>query len=399
MRRFFSCISILFCLAFASCGTVSTETNSAPTPSTSTPPNPQNSQNPQNPMTDNTAIVLGANYTDPTGTLGYIPLATPRAPVSNLQITHSDALVRSFGGLLYVVNRLGGDNIEVVDPKDFHVVIQFSVGRGTNPQDIFVASPTKAYVSLYQPEDNASPGLTVDDVIEVNPQTGAILKTFDLTPFTTDDGDRFARASPLLAAGDFLFVAFQDLPGNLALPANQPGKLAVFSLSADALVAVITLQGHDPVALTYSTLTKLLYVADADYFNLQTPYGGVEIVDPALFRTQGVVIDDADLGGALGDIEVSGGKGFATVGFGDPVLKNYATKVVSFDLNTFAHADAYQSGSYIQDIAVAPDGTVLVGDRDPKVNGVVFLDPQTDAVIGGPYTVGPAPSSITFVER
>jgi len=397
MRRF----SLLLSLFLISCGQVTTQTHTAgpPAPSTSgSTASPTDLNHPPG----NTAVILGANYTDPTGTLGIIPLAAPRTPVTNLQVTHSDALVRSFGaaggGLLYVVNRLGGDNIQVVDPSNFHVLNQFSVGRSTNPQDIIVTSPTKAYVTLYQPEDNESPDRTVDDLIIVNPQTGLLLKTIDLTPFTGNDGDRFARASSMVIVGDLIFVAVQDLPGNLSLPPNQPGKLAIINTKTDSLIGSLVLVGHDPIAMAYSPETGFLYVGDADFFNPTSSYGGIEVVDPETFATHGIVINEATLGGAPGDIDVSKTKGFVTVGFGDPVAKDYATKVVSFDLNTLAQANVYQSTTYIQDLAIAPDGTLLVGDRDPHVNGILFFDGGGNQ-IAGPINMGPTPSSITFVER
>ena len=45
---------------------------------------------------------------------------------------------------------MGGDNIQILDPEnDFSTVRQFSVGAGSDPHDILVLSPTKAYVTRY----------------------------------------------------------------------------------------------------------------------------------------------------------------------------------------------------------------------------------------------------------
>jgi len=193
-------------------------------------------------------------------------------------------------------------------------------------------------------------------------------------------------------------VAVQDLPGNLALMPNQLGKLVVIDTKTDSAVNSLTLDGRDPIAMAYSPQTGFIYIGDADFFNLGSPYGGIEVVDAETLKTQGILIDDADLGGAPGVIDVNKTKGFVTAGFGDPVAKTYATKVVSFDLNTLVRKDVYQSTTYIQDLAVAPDGSLLVGDRDPHINGVLFFDANGNWT-AGPTNVGPAPSSITFVER
>lgn len=389
-------------LAFSACGEV-TQTTPTPTPGGGGAPTPSTSfdADPNFPH-GNTAVVLGANFTDPTGTLSTLPVNTPRTPAKNLQVTHSDAVVRSYGGLLYVVNRLGGDNIQVVDPSDgFSVSSQFSTGQGTNPQDIVAVSATKAYVSLYQPDDNRSSDIDVDDVIVFNPQTGDVLKTIDLTPFTANDGERFPRASDLVKVGSKILVAVQDL-GDLALAADQPGKIVAIDTVTDTVSDSMVLLCRDPVAMAYSNETELLYVACADYFNLASSFGGVEVVDPATLVSLGIFATDNDLGGAPGDIEVSGGRGFLTVGTANAGRDVYSTSVVSFNLDPAASRDVrtlYEGAAYIQDIAVDENGRLLVGDRDPHVNGVLFLDSNTGDVVDGPVNTGPLPSSITFIER
>lgn len=392
---------ILLILFFAACGEVTTQTH--PLPSGNVPPPPSSYDADPNVPQGNTAIVLGANFSDPTGTLSLLPIHAPRTPVKNIQTTHSDAVVRSYGGLLYVVNRLGGDNIQVVDPTEgFDVVAQFSVGQGTNPQDLIAVSATKAYVSLYQPENNHSEDLAVDDVVILNLQTGAILKTIDLTPFTANDSGRFARASDLVKVGGRIFVALQDLGSDLSLAADQPGKIVAIDTATDTVSDSVVLSCRDPVAMAYSNETRFLYVACADYFNLGTPFGGIEVVDPEGLQSLGVFVTDNELGGAPGDIEVSGGRGFVTVGTSNVGAKIYSTNVVSFSLDVSAMPDVkilYQGAAYIQDIAVDEDGRVLVGDRDPPVNGILFLDPETGDVIDGPINTGPMASSIAFIER
>ncbi len=386
---------LFFIVFLTSCSEVTTNTNQ----NTSTVGS-ENSGTTQS--TQKYAVVLGSNFTDPIGTLGVIPIDAPRTPMKNIQTTHSDAVVQAFGKLLYVVNRLGGDNIQVVDPSlNFKVTRQFSVGRGTNPQEIIVTEPTKGYVTLYQPEDNRSADLTVDDLLIVNPETGKILKTIDLTPFTGDDGERFARASAMLLVGDKIFVEVQDMPKDLSRRADQPGKLVAIDTKTDRITGSIVLQGRDPVAMNYAPETGLLYIADADYFDTSSPYGGIERVEPNTLKTEGIVIDDLLLGGAPGALETDPSKGFVMVGFFNNEIGNFSTKVVSFDLGreeVSPLSEIYRSRAFIQDIALDENGILLVGDRDPKVNGILFIDPSTSRVIDGPINLGSAPSSITFAE-
>jgi hypothetical protein len=350
--------------------------------------------------TGNTAVILGANFTDPIGTLSLLPIEAPRTPALNVQTTHSDAIVRSFGNKLYVVNRLGADNVQVVDPDSaFEVTKQFSVGQGTNPQQIIVTEETKGYVILYQPEDNNSDEMAVDDLLVVNPSTGEILKTIDLTPFTTDDGERLARASAMVIVEDRIFVALQDMPSDLSLPPNQPGKIVVIDTTTDSVVDSLILFGRDPIAMDYSAETEKIYVANASFADLNTPYGGIEVVDPKTVSTEGIVIDDLLLEGTPGDMEVHGTKGFTILSSLDP---GTGSSVVHFDLQNLETPDVttvYQGQGFIQDIAVDENGILLVGERDPDVNGIFFIDPETTGIIAGPINTGPSPSSITFVER
>ena len=59
-----------------------------------------------------------------------------------------------YSGLIYVINRFGQDNIQVIDPGNhFATVKQFSTGNGSNPQDIAFLSATKAYVARYGSSD------------------------------------------------------------------------------------------------------------------------------------------------------------------------------------------------------------------------------------------------------
>src|SRR5262249_28679681 len=97
---------------------------------------------------------------------------------------NSDAVARTFGGRVYVVNRFNADNIQVLDPShEFATVSQCSTGNGSNPVDIAFISATKAYVTLY--------GRT--QLLIVNPSapadcTGFELGMIDLSQFADADG-------------------------------------------------------------------------------------------------------------------------------------------------------------------------------------------------------------------
>jgi len=122
----------------------------------------------------NTAFVLTTDFR--TGSYSVVDLAT-RSVTKDIRPggVHSDALARSFGGRVYVVNRLNADNIQIIDPQQGYTTpanAQVSVGNGTNPQDIAFVNATKAYVSRL--------GRTAPRLLILNPTTLATLGELDL---------------------------------------------------------------------------------------------------------------------------------------------------------------------------------------------------------------------------
>ncbi len=393
-RLQYSLMAFVLMLAGVGCGEVKTNTSPPPSPSSSSGSTPVIEEDPNHPS-GNTAIILASEFGGAVGTLNLIPVDPPRNPSTNLQVTHSDAVVRSFEDRIYVINRLGGDNIQVVDPANFETLTQFSTGKKTNPQDFFLISGEKAAITLYEPENNQSPEVAADDLVLVNPQTGALLKTIDLTEYTRDDGDRFARASSMVMVEESLYVAIQDLPGDLALPPNQPGKLLRINTETDEIKAATILDCRDPFTMNYSVEMRKIYIGCLDLFDLSSPYGGIEAVDPDTMQSEGIFLDDLALGGWVGDIEVYGNHGFVIVGRAE---KN---SVIRFSLNPddLQLEILYESPKYLPDIAIDQNGNLLIADQDTTVNGIVFLDPETGKILGEPIPVGLPPASITFVER
>ena len=85
-----------------------------------------------------------------TGSASTVSLPAPYTVTQNVASVHGDAVARFFDGLFYVVNRGGADNIQMLDPgAGFSTVREFTVGTGSNPHDIALASARKAYVLLH----------------------------------------------------------------------------------------------------------------------------------------------------------------------------------------------------------------------------------------------------------
>ena len=92
-----------------------------------------------------------------------------------LSYIHSDAVIRYFNQKIYIVNRLNRDSILILNPLLGYLPLQeFSMGSGSNPQDIAVVNDSKAYVSLYNRTYLAV----------VNLSTGQTYKTIDLAVYS-----------------------------------------------------------------------------------------------------------------------------------------------------------------------------------------------------------------------
>src|ERR1043166_8202454 len=167
------------------------------------------------------AFVIATDFE--TGSFGTISLDTPRVvvPANRERRVHSDAVARTFGGLVYVVNRFFGDNIQVLDPsRDFATRFQCLTGERSNPHDIAFLNAAKAYVTL---ADKTT-------LLIVNPSASPNCADFirgaiDLQQFA--DADGLPEMDQMAIVGDRLYVALQRLDrNNFFIPAG-PGSLVV----------------------------------------------------------------------------------------------------------------------------------------------------------------------------
>src|SRR5262245_47322992 len=231
-----------------------------------------------------------------TGSLSFADLAT-REVVPDVANVGSDAVLRYSGGLLYVVNRFGGDNIQVIDPATFATLRQFSVGNGTNPQDIVFISSTKAYVSRYG----------AASVLVVNPSNANGLPQSSISLAGFADSDGLPEMAHMIRIDRYVFVACQRLTG---FAASNPSMVVVLDTQTDQVVDVdpgtpgvqaITLTLRNPItSFEYDRANGRLLIGCAG--NIGPLDGGVEAIDPYAFTSQGVRITEAELGGDINDI-------------------------------------------------------------------------------------------------
>jgi hypothetical protein len=331
------------------------------------------------------AFVTTTDYSS--GGLRRIDLDT-RAVLPGEAVVHTDTRLRWHDGLVYVVNRFGQDNIQVVDPVTLATLLQFSTGNGSNPADIAFATPTRAYVTLYERS-----GLLI-----VNPQTGGTLGTVPLGAFADADGipemDHMERVGPWLlvalqrldrahgfAPTDSSLVVVVDTRADTVFDANpaQPGKQG-FRLTGKNPVTPFA---HDPAS------GRLLIGCAGSYAALD---GGIEWIDPVGMTSLGYAITEAALGGNL--------SGFAwyTAAHSYAVIydASFNGLLVSWSASSGSKLATIFSASGLGDLGLDDRGELYVCDGTFTSPGVRVWAAGSDVPLAGPLDTGLPPSQITF---
>ena len=326
-----------------------------------------------------------------TGSTAFLQAGTEEAEI-NLLGVHSDAVVRFHDGMIYVINRLGQDNIIVLDATDPRTPLtQFSVGNGTNPQDIEVVAADKAYVTLYERSE----------VLVVDPRDGTELERIDLSAFA--DADDLPEIADIARVGQRLYISCQRLDRNGTWGPADDSFIAVIDIDSNALVDIdperdgiqgIVLSSPNPNALI--PVGQSIVVSTVAHFGDRL--GGVEVIDTQSNRSLGIAVSEEDLGGDLNRIAlVDGERGFAIISD-----ENFVNYVIPFNLQSGQVSPALQglSGGYIPDLAV--DGNrLIVADQgsfsDPSSAGLKIFDAADHSLLQGPISTGLPPVSIAVL--
>jgi hypothetical protein len=343
-------------------------------------------------------FVLTTDYT--TGTLSVVDLTT-RAVTADVALVSPDPFARWYDGLLYVVNRLGYDNVQVIDPASGYATVrQFSVGSGTNPQDIAFASPSKAYVSR----------LGSPDLLVVDPRSGTPTGTISLAAWADADGN--PEAAHMTLVGELLFVALERLTN--FVPADT-GLVVVIDTQADTVydadpftpgLQVVRLPGENP-GTDFALLPPGAPMADSHLFIGCTGRWGVldggiaEIVVPGwaqgmptAITCPGYAITEAALGGDAADVVAYGaGHSYAVVSDA-----SYNTSLVVWDPDAGTKLGTlYAPGGYcLADVALDDRRELYACNSSFEAPGLHVFAAGDDVRLAGPIGTGLPPVQIVF---
>jgi hypothetical protein len=331
------------------------------------------------------AFVTTTDYQS--GGLRRIDLAT-RTVLPGETAVFTDTRLRWYDGRLYVINRFGQDNIQVVDPATLATVFQFSTGNGSNPADIAFASPTKAYVTLYEKPD----------LLIVNPQTGASLGSIPLGALADADGipemDRMERIGP------WLFVALQRLDRNHGFAPTDSSVVAVVDTRADTVFDVdptlpgkqgFRLTGKNPVTpFAFDPASGHLLIGCAGSYSALD--GGIVWIDPIGFKSLGYAITEAALGG-----NISGFAWYsATHSYAVVYDASFNGLLVSWSAASGAKLGTLYAASGLGDLGLDDRDELYLCDGTFTSPGVRVWRAGTDVPLAGPLDTDLPPSQITF---
>jgi len=343
------------------------------------------------PLDGTSAFVVTTDFQ--TGSFAVFPVLQPEAVARNVERIHSDAVARAHDGIVYVVNRLGGDNIQAIDPAAGYATRwQCSVDNGSNPHDIAFAAPDKAYVTRYERAT----------LLIVDPTTGPDCAGFvrgevDLSAFA--DGDGLPEMDQAVVIGGRLFVTLQRLDRRNFFRPTDKSVIAVVDVATDAVVGSIDLTGTNPFAesagLAPDPATGKIVLSEVGEFN-RIDDGGLERIDPATLTAEGFFVTEQDLGGNVSDVViVDDHHAYAIL-----LDASARSKVVRFDpttrqvVATLASAD-----EFLVDIELGPDReTLYLTDRTLRRPGVRRFAIAADVELEpSPIDTGLPPFDVVFV--
>ena len=323
-----------------------------------------------------------------TGSTAILPAGGGDAELDPLSPIHGDAVARYHQGRIYIIERFLGDNVIVLEAGDpGSPLAQFSVGNGTNPQDIAFAGPDKAYVSRL-----GSAALLV-----VDPRDGTQLGEIDLSAYADDDG--LPEMAQMAVAGNRLYVALQRLES--FVPTDR-SLIAVVDMETDELVdADATAAGVQAITLAATNPNEVIAIGNRLVVSNGAGFGdmagGIEVVDLTTNKSIGVIISEEELrGDVTGLAMVTPDQGFASVQ--GPDFVTYTIHPVDLSTGVVGAALDGHSGGFTPNMVV--DGSRLVvadfGSAEAE-GGLLIYDVGSGQLLQGPVSTGLPPVNVAVM--
>ena len=335
------------------------------------------------------ALVLGADFTNGVGIATTIEIPSLTVTTNVVAgVVSPDAIVRDFGDIVVIVNRLGFDNVTVLNKAGFTLVEQVTTGAGSNPQDV-----ARANGNLYVATTNGA-GVSVIDESDL---AGGVVSTIDLS---ANDPDGNPDCASVVSVGNRLFVSCQLLDGTFQ--PRGPGIVAVIDPSNNTVVDTLTLTFGNPFSFLQPTDSAGPFGGDiliatvpsfGDYTN-----GCIERISTGATPAVGsCLVANATLSGYVSSLAEVDGSLATTVTtcnggdcFGTPPTSQILT--VAGD-GTPSGAGWLPADSVPSSVASCPTGQALVADNNfAATPGIRVYDSAGVEITSAPLDIGLPPA-------
>jgi hypothetical protein len=181
---------------------------------------------------------------------------------------HADALLSVTSNQLYVINRLGADNIMQINvSSDLYVNYEQALGSGSNPSGLVSLSSQTILVSKYGSAD----------LVVLDSTSGQQILQKSLLQFA--DSDSIPEINTVLRINDDIYLTMQlldrDHSGNAIWPPTQNGLLIKLNASSLEVAASYTLPFTNPVSkIRYHGHRDSLVIAAPGYYGLNYQLDG-----------------------------------------------------------------------------------------------------------------------------
>ncbi|TGN07110.1 YncE family protein [Leptospira ilyithenensis] len=314
---------------------------------------------------------------------------------------HSDAVARFQNGKVYVVNRLGKDSIQVLDPNlSYQTISEWSVGEATNPQDISLSvGQSKAFVSLY-----GSRFLRI-----FHSETGSVIGNIDLGSYSeqSPNPDGLPEMAGMISVGNSLYVCLQRLDRNDPsgyYPPYGSSLLVEIDMTSNQVVGTFEFPVPNPLGkpqfvkifgedhLVFATANRLGFLSAMD--------GGVTAfrLSSKTFLSR-VLYDEKTAGGDILAVQVADDN----IGYASVLDASFNKTLQVFNpstgqkLNTLLSIPTSTDAS-LSSLLIARDGILYVGNKEFERPGVSMYDTKNNSNLLSPTPISVDLQPFDFIE-
>jgi hypothetical protein len=277
----------------------------------------------------------------------------------------ADPVLAASGGHFFLVAR-DQDAVFELDPRCGAPMSRFSVHQAShvgpsNPQDVAVASDGTRWIPMYDVP-----------TLAVFAADGTPVRTLDLSAYDGDGNPNASRVEIVSTpAGEKAFVTLERLDDENGLRSDQPSWMLRVDVATATVETHVVLAGRNPFSL-YRDGAVLWLAEPGNFDDAAEPDAGIERFDTST-STTALLLHEADLGGSVAQVAVSGGCGLAVVA--DPTPNVNATSLVTWDaargavLLPAARAPLATPGFDLEGLDFTGGAAAMVGDRRRAADG------------------------------